>query len=267
MAADRNIAPGDTPQKPTTPKPNDPASAKTLPKLSEKLRDRLEQLFDKEGNFGTKAGPTEAAVRRLMREGLAAGLNEDQVGNFLHPGFYRGVNDPSGGGRLLKDLTPEQLTALSEYAGKQRGNGLEGQSSTQAQADFFAAFPDLNRKYMELAGFTPEYIDQTFANQAASSAQKEEGAPQLYQSFTNFTGEQSGVPGYPDYATAMTQAQSAFANHYATAATMGDFTTAQTAFGALQQHNEMMAPVAPAPVYSGPESFSEADLYDKPQTQ
>jgi hypothetical protein len=63
----------------------------------------------------------------------------------------------------------------------------------------------------------------------------------------------------------MTQAQSAFANHYATAATMGDFTTAQTAFGALQQHNEMMAPVPTGPVT--PESFSERDLYQESQSQ
>jgi hypothetical protein len=63
----------------------------------------------------------------------------------------------------------------------------------------------------------------------------------------------------------MTAAQGMLANHYASAAAAGDFGAAETAFGALQQHNEMMAPVATGPVT--PESFSERDLYQETQSQ
>jgi hypothetical protein len=152
--AERNIAPGDTPTKPTTPKPKpgNQSDSGGLPKLTEKLRNQLEKRFDDEGDFGTRAGPTEAAVRRLMRQGLAAGLTEKEAGNFLHPAFYRGAADPYGGGKLFKDLTPEQLKALSEYAGKQSGSGLGGHgSATASQAAFFEAFPDLQQKYISLA--------------------------------------------------------------------------------------------------------------------
>jgi hypothetical protein len=295
MAADppRNIAPGDTPTKPTS-KPE-------LPKLSEKLRDRLEKAFDEQGNFGTKAGPTEAAVRRLLRQGLAAGLDERQVGNFLNPQFYRGVADPSGGGKLLHDLTPEQLTALSKYAGKATGS-----NARLAQQNFFEAFPDLQTKYIAMANVYNQAPDLTNGmsttppNAVLGSDGKwhdptkalAEGvtlpgytAPpppvegtddtaggSLYQPFTQMTPEQNGVPGYPlttyaDYGSAMTAAQGMIANHYASAAAAGDFDTAGKAFGALQQHNEMTQSAAPAPAYSGPEAFSEAELYDKPQTQ
>jgi hypothetical protein len=299
MAADppRNIAPGDTPTKPTS-KPE-------TVKLSEKLRDQLEKRFDDEGNFGTHAGPSEAAVRRLLKQGLAAGLSEKQVSNFLHPGFYRGAADPYGGGKLFKDLTPEQLTALSEYAGKQRGSGLgANQSATASQAAFFEAFPDLQAKYVSLAnvynkapsatdgmsttppnavlGSDGKWHDPTqdlpagvtlpgYTPPAAPATDSGTGDGGLYQPFTQMTPEQNGVPGYPlttyaDYGSAMTAAQGMIANHYASAAAAGDFDTAGKAFGALQQHNDMMGPVAPAAPMS-PNSFSERDLYQESQSQ
>jgi hypothetical protein len=81
------------------------------------------------------------------------------------------------------------------------------------------------------------------------------------------TPEQNGVPGYPlttyaDYGSAMTAAQGMLANHYASAAAAGDFDTAGKAFGALQQHNEVAAPIQPNLV---PDTFSENDLYQETQ--
>jgi hypothetical protein len=274
-----------------------------LPKLTEKLRDQLEKRFDEQGNFGTRAGPTEASVRRLMRQGLAAGLNEKQVGNFLNPAFYRGAADPFGGGKLLHDLTPEQLTALSKYAGQQSGSGLSGTGgATAAQAAFFEAFPDLQTKYIEMAnvynkapdltngmsttppnavlGSDGKWHDPTkalaegvtlpgyTAPTPPGTGTETTGAASLYQPFTQMTPEQSGVPGYQvtpyaDVGSAMSAAQGMLANHYASAAAAGDFDAAGKAFGALQQHQEYAA--SQITPTPGPESFSEQDLYQETQ--
>jgi hypothetical protein len=307
MPGPRSNPKPDDPNGPQNPRPapgggTDP---KNLPKLTEKLRDQLEKRFDEQGNFGTRAGPTEAAVRRLMRQGLAAGLDEKAVGNFLNPAFYRGAADPYGGGKLLHDLTPEQLTALSKYAGKQQGSGLsETGGATAAQAAFFEAFPDLQAKYVSLAnvynkapsrtdgmsttppnavlgsdgkwhdptqdlpeGVTlPGYTPPTPPAGGGEAGDAGEGS--LYQPFTQMTPEQSGVPGYPlttyaDYGSAMTAAQGMLANHYASAAAAGDFSSAQTAFGQLQTHQEFMG----SQVVQQPptDSFSEHDLYQESQ--
>jgi hypothetical protein len=292
------------PQNPRpTPKTGGGTDPKNLPKLTEKLRDQLEKRFDEQGNFGTRAGPTESAVRRLMRQGLAAGLDEKAVGNFLNPAFYRGAADPFGGGKLLHDLTPEQLTALSKYAGKQQGSGLsESGGATGAQAAFFEAFPDLQTKYIAMAnvynkapdptngmsttppnavlGSDGKWHDPTQAlaegvtlpgytpPPAPAEGGEDATAGSLYQPFTEFTGEQTGVPGYPlttyaDYGSAMTAAQGMLANHYASAAAAGDFSSAQTAFGQLQTHQEFMG----SQVVQQPptDSFSEHDLYQESQ--
>ncbi len=124
------------------------APAAGLPTLNQNQRDALQQAFAGQGNFGTAAGPGEAGVRNLMRQGLAAGLGNGQVNQFLNPNFYRGTADPYGGNHLLRNLTPEQLQALAKYAKTQQGEGAGPMgSATQQQADFFQAFPDLQKKY------------------------------------------------------------------------------------------------------------------------
>ena len=298
-------------------------AAGDLPKLTEALRGELERRFDEEGNFGTASGPSEAAVRRLMRQGLASGLTEKQVGNFLNPAFYRGIGDPFGGGRLLKDLTPEQLKALSVYAGKQQGSGLVQGGSTGAQAAFFEAFPDLQTKYIQLANSynkapdpanamsttppnavlgsdgkwhdpymaLPEGVtieggplthptaapgtEETGRRLERSAAERTGDGALKFQPFTGMTGEQTGVAGYPltsyaDYGSAMTAAQGMLASHYASAAAAGDFTSAGTAFTALQAHNDFVnsqGSANPAAPSATPDTFSERDLYQTTQYQ
>jgi hypothetical protein len=119
--------------------------------LSKTLREALKEGFSgKEGGSGTNAGPGRAAVRALMRDAVDAGLSEDEVINFAKPAFYRGTNDPFGGGQLLEDRT---LRNLAAYAKSCSGDGTDGQgSTTEAQAAFFKAFPDLQALYIELAG-------------------------------------------------------------------------------------------------------------------
>lgn len=280
--------PGGKPGSPGKPDdPNGPQSVPApggagnanLPKLSEAMRDRLEKLFDEQGNFGVKSGPSEAAVRRLVRQGLAAGLNEKQAGNFLNPAFYRGINDPSGGGKLLHDLTPDQLMALSKYAGKQSGSGLNDMGgSTQAQADFFKEFPDLQAKYMGLLGWSDDRIavaqetghdpgeagsaSPWYANWQRSQGGDAGTTDSLYQPFTNFTSEQYPVTPFADAGTAMDAAHTALASHYASAAAAGNFEAAGAAFGALQQHNDYMAQNTQQPQTN---SFTEGDLYNEAQ--
>ena len=199
-----------------------------------------------------------------MREGLAAGLTERQVANFANPAAYRGMNDPNGGGRLLRDLTPEQLHALAKYAGDQKGTGLVQHGSTEAQANFFKAFPELQAKYMELAGVTAPATTV-----APPPTEETTSTGPLFQPFTGMTGEQTGVPGYPltPYASfdeAMQAAQTNLASHYASAAAAGDFTAAGSAFTQLQQHQEFMT-AQPLPVERG--VFSQQDVTGEPQYQ
>lgn len=282
--------------------PNQGSDGTQLPALSPELQQRLDKQFAGQKGFGPASGPTQSGVRRLMREGLAAGLSERAVSAFLNPAFYRGINDPSGGNKLLRDLTPDQLTALSKYAASQKGTGLVDGGSTDAQAAFFAAFPDLQQKYISIAnsykkpfdpgsltgGTTPPnavlgsdglYHDPYMAlpegvtieggpltrPQPGTGETRTGGTGEgIFQPFTNMTGTQQGVAGYPlqsftDYGTAMTAAQTMLASHYASAAAAGDFASAGTAFKALQDHQSFMQPQAPT--ISSPDTFGESDLF------
>lgn len=289
--------PTNDPGGPQSPAPGSGGAAPAkLPPLTQRLRDALERHFDAQGDFGPAAGPTEAEVRRLIRNGLAAGLTEKQVSGFLNPAFYRGVNDPAGGGKLLHDLSPEQLRALADYAATQSGSGLDHQGgSTNAQARFFEAFPELQQKYMSLANTYAKPFDPTNAggttppgavlgsdgryhnpneplpegvtvpNQPSTTggATPQEGT---FLPFTGMTPPQEGVPGYPltPFATpaeAMTAAHTAIASHYASAAAAGDFETAGKAFDALAQHQSLL----PQQSLTIPDTFSEQDLAHEPQ--
>lgn len=146
---------------PGAPAPTPEGQGGNLPILNENQAAALHEAFAGQGNFGTAAGPTMAGVRRLMRQGMAAGLRRGQVNNFLNPAFYRGTNDPYGGGRLFHGLDAQTLSDLAKYAGQQTGSGLVHGGSTQAQADFFAAFPELHDRYMSMANVYTHAPDLT----------------------------------------------------------------------------------------------------------
>lgn len=184
--------PGQTPTAPAGP----------LPTLNQNQRGMLHDAFNGQGNFGTQAGPTEDAVRRLMRQGLDAGLGNGQVNNFLNPAFYRGVNDPFGGGRLLQDLSPDQLQALARYAGQQQGNGLdEHGGSGEAQAAFFQAFPELQARYEQLANPNgPRVFDpsrQNFVPAQAPAQPTQTATPQTGQQGQQQQGQPAGPIATP----------------------------------------------------------------------
>ncbi len=86
-----------------------------------------------------------------------------------------------------------------------------------------------------------------------------------FQPFTDISGTQTGVPGYPvtQYQTAaegLQAAHAALASHYASAATAGDFATATALQSTLAQHQALMPQNAAVPNYV-PDTFSESDLY------
>jgi hypothetical protein len=144
-----------------------------LPKLPRSLVDGLAlyardvgpsasvmRWYDSGGPFG--GGVPAAAVRSLMRAGLAGGLRTDQVASFLDPKLLRGIADPFGGGGILAYIVtkadPELLAELAAFA---TSSGRVPESLRDAQGALFAAFPELVVVYQSLAGATP--IDETGA--------------------------------------------------------------------------------------------------------
>lgn len=114
----------------------------------EGLQTILDEAFKGERKYGPKAGPGRQGVKRLMVRGLAVGLTKWEVEQFAQPGFYRGINDPYGGSRLLDDVTSkEDLKALSDYAKTCSGSGIVEGGSTKAQSDFFDAFDGTSTDY------------------------------------------------------------------------------------------------------------------------
>jgi hypothetical protein len=118
----------------------------------------IEGWMDSGGRSG--GGVPASAVRTLMRQGLGAGLTNEQVRAFLQPGFLRGISDPWGGARLLDFIgqqdDPAFLGQLAVYAG-----GLEGREMSwmSAQAAVFDALPVLRAAYMSQAAAIPPDLD------------------------------------------------------------------------------------------------------------
>jgi hypothetical protein len=286
MPGPRSNPKPDDPNGPQTPRP---APAPDKPKIPEVVRKNAEKFgynivqgpnglvmkdprvgYHKKSDDEIKFLQHAANKYDVATPGIADFKNAQYInGNWFHlttgQGNYDGnavlTDDQLAVARARAGWTPEvgMAHALDEYnrMQKQLGNPGSGELPAYlATPEGYQAQLDYQRASLTGAGST-------------SAAPSTEGT---YQPFTQMTQEQSGVPGYPlttyaDYGSAMTAAQGMLANHYASAAAAGDFTSANTAFTQLQAHNELTQSAAPAPVYSGPESFSEADLYDKPQTQ
>lgn len=130
---------------PGTPAPAPSTAGVPLPTLNANQRAMLDERFGGQGGFGPKTGPGEDAIRRLMRQGLAAGLGNGAVNQYMNPAFVRAVNDPYGGGRLLRNLEPSQLRSLSQFARGVTGN------ATEAQTQFFNRFPGMQEQYSGMA--------------------------------------------------------------------------------------------------------------------
>jgi hypothetical protein len=136
----------------------------------------VSRWYDSGGSSG--GGVPAAAVRDLMRRGLAVGLAPYQVESFLTPSFLRGMNDPRGGPWLFRFIAwendPTLYQQLASYA-----QGLAGpeRSPMSAQADIFGTFPVLQAAYMAEAVAIPPTLDTaaqivTLANRGYAPAQR-----------------------------------------------------------------------------------------------
>jgi len=146
---------------PTEPRPGGPGpgGGAGLPQLSARQRELVQQAFAGGGAYGTKSGPGEDAIRRAMRVGLAGGLRPGQVNQLLNPALYRGLNDPSGGGGLLRDMSAADLEQLIRQNRGAEGSGLnQWGGSTEAQRQVFENSPQVQAAYMQALGWSPERI-------------------------------------------------------------------------------------------------------------
>lgn len=138
-----------------------------LPRLAARLQDAVRRYaqdppagasvarwYDSGGPFG--GGVPAAAVRTMMRKGLANGLTGEQVLGFLNPSLLRGINDPYGGGRVLSFIAGRGDSLLYQqlavYAAELGGRAV---GSMSAQQLLFQAFPQLGIVYMAQAGAAP----------------------------------------------------------------------------------------------------------------
>ena len=117
--------------------------------------------YDSGGRFG--GGVPVRSVDTIMREGLAAGLSQEQVAGFLNPGFLRGVSDPYGGGDILAFVVDQDDPALfSELAAYSSSVSPSIGGPMEAQRSLFQAFPLLNVVYEAQAEVPP--LDETGAS-------------------------------------------------------------------------------------------------------
>ncbi len=278
--AQTNIRPGDTPQKPTDPKtkPTDKATnhlpaavATNAAKYGYNVVQRPDGSFViKDPRVGYhKMTPDEIKFLQhaankydIATPGIADFNNAAYInGNFYH--LSTGQGEYNGN----QALTDEQLAAARARAGWTPETGL-----AKATADWQQMQKELgNPGSGELPAYlaSPEgyqsLLDQQRANvvgQANPTTTDTTGGT-AFQPFTDISGTQEGVPGYPvtQYQTAaegLQAAHAALASHYASAATAGDFATATALQSTLAQHQALM-PQGQA--YTPPDTFSEHDLY------
>ncbi len=274
--AQTNIRPGDTPQKPTDPKtkPSDtnhlPAAvAKNAAKYGYNVVQRPDGSFViKDPRVGYhKMTPDEIKFLQhaankydIATPGIADFNNAAYVnGQFYHLSTGQGESNGTG------VLTDEQLAAARARAGWTPETG-----QAKALADYQQMQKELgNPGSGELPAWlaTPEgyqaQLDsqrQSLTNPQTTDTGTGEGT---FQPFTDISGTQQGVPGYPitmhpDAATAMTAAHTALASQYASAAEAGDFGAVNTAANALAAHQALLPQ---GTSYTAPDTFSEQDLY------
>ncbi len=278
--AQTNIRPGDTPQKPTDPKtkPTDKANhlpatvAKNAVKYGYNVVQRPDGSFVmKDPRVGYhKMTPDEIKFLQhaankydIATPGIADFNNAAYInGQFYHLATGQGESNGTG---VLSD---EQLAAARARAGWTPETGL-----AKATADYQQMQKELgNPGSGELPAYlaTPEgyqaQLDYQRANVTGQATAAATGTGEgTFQPFTDISGTQQGVPGYPitmhpDAATAMTAAHTALASHYASAATAGDFQTATALQTTLAQHQALM-PQNTSAAYTPPDTFSEQDLY------
>jgi hypothetical protein len=95
----------------------------------------IEGWMDSGGRSG--GGVPASAVRTLMRQGLGAGLTNEQVRAFLQPGFLRGISDPWGGARLLDFIghLSRRANGTAEWRTRRRaGRRTDGASDRRSRS-------------------------------------------------------------------------------------------------------------------------------------
>lgn len=146
----------------------------TLPQLGARLQDAVRRYaqnppagasvsrwYDSGGPFG--GGVPAPAVELMMRKGLANGLTQEQVLGFLNPSLLRGINDPYGGGAVLRFIAARGDSLLyGQLAGFAAELGGRAVSSMSAQQLLFQTFPQLGIVYMAQAGAAP--VDEASAS-------------------------------------------------------------------------------------------------------
>lgn len=121
----------------------------------------VSRWYDSGGPFG--GGVPAPAVRTMMRKGLGYDLTQAQVLGFLNPSLLRGINDPYGGGAVLRFIAARGDTLLyQQLSGYADGLGGRAVSSMTAQRLLFESFPQLGIVYMAQAGAAP--IDEASAS-------------------------------------------------------------------------------------------------------
>ncbi len=273
--AQTSIRPGDTPQKPTDPKKPSNKPPAILMKNAEKFGYNLVHRPDgswviKDPRVGYhQMTPDEIKFLQhaankydIATPGIADFNNSAYInGAFYHlntgQGQYNGdqalSDEQLAAARARAGWTPEtgQAKALADWQQMQKELGNPGSGEIPA----WLATPE---------GYQAQIDSQRAAvnGQAAAAAGTGEGT---FQPFTDVSGTQQGVPGYPvtQYQTAaegLQAAHAALASHYASAATAGDFATATALQSTLAQHQALM-PQNTSVSYTAPDTFSESDLY------
>jgi len=279
------MAHGETdPNGPQTPRPKPPKENPNKPAVPQVVLNNAEKFnYDvvRTADGGWKlvhqgAGyhkPTDDEMKFLQHVTNKYGITQNGTADFVHSAFINGnlfrLSTGQGEFNGGASLTDEQLAAARARAGWTPEVGYD-----KALADYNAMQKQLGNPG---SGALPTYLATPEGYQALLDSQRAgitgqtgttASAP-VYQPFTDISGSQQGVPGYPytqypDAASALTAAHTNLASHYASAAQAGDFAAAGAAQTALMGHQGLLPQNTG---YTAPDTFDETHLYNEAQNR